>query len=311
MTTEQKYKLAHAMNMCFLTSSGHAGYKCSSRMGHRECSTNMDDRAFNSYNTFFANIHSLCLYVSNRNFERHTSQLLNKLYQGAGAAQGLLADMAQGLAAHQAEQRLLQDGLAKMRDEQRVIAAGMREGLQQLGAVQLQAAAIELQVNRTLAMEEELAARQGRLLSRMGDLEALEAQHAAAAGQQWRAVLEAASRVEERQAAHGALQAALAEKSAQLLAHSGQLQGAMESVLAAQRRTSDLLGRVLGGHWTLKDLAFYLAAGALATLLTGPVGLQSARLPLLALLFLTAFCERLLRQYVHSWVPLLGETMPL
>ncbi|GFR43536.1 hypothetical protein Agub_g4414, partial [Astrephomene gubernaculifera] len=58
MTTEQQYKLAHAMNICFLTANGHAGYSCSPRMSHRECSGQLDDRAFASYNTFFTNIHT-------------------------------------------------------------------------------------------------------------------------------------------------------------------------------------------------------------------------------------------------------------
>ncbi|GLI61609.1 hypothetical protein VaNZ11_004027 [Volvox africanus] len=311
MTTEEKYKLAHAMNICFLVSNGHMGYKCSDRMTPSECSKNLDDRAFSSYNMFFANIHSICLYVSNREFEWHTSQLLNKLYEGAGAAQSVLHGIVQGLQVHQEQQLLLQEGMLQMREEQSGLARGLREGLQRLTTIQGQADVLQEQVNKTLVMEEEVSRRQRDLARQVVALEDLEQRHAAAAEMRWEQLLQRASHMEERQVHYEALQEALAASSGQLLQQSGQLQGAIETVLAAQQRTSSLLGRVLGGQWTLKDIAFYAASAASVLLLTSPTNLQQSRLPLLALLFTTAACERALRQYMQIWLPLLEGAMGL
>ncbi|EFJ40328.1 hypothetical protein VOLCADRAFT_108211 [Volvox carteri f. nagariensis] len=311
MTTDQQYKLAHAMNICFLTSNGHTGYKCTDRMSASECSKNLDNRAFTSYNMFFANIHSICLYVSNREFERHTSQLLNKLYEGAGAAQNVLHGVVQGLQVHHEQQLLLHQGLSQMREEQSGLAEGLQEGLRRLRTIQGQADTLQEQVNKTLSMEEELSRRQGDLALQMGALEQMEQQHAAAAELRWEQLLQRAAHMEERHAHYEALQEALAAKSGQLLQQSGQLQGAIETVLVAQQRTSSLLGRVLGGQWTLKDLSFYAGAAVCILVLTGPVALQTSRLPLLALLFMTAACERALRQYMQIWLPLLEGAVGL
>ncbi|PNH10228.1 hypothetical protein TSOC_003040 [Tetrabaena socialis] len=247
----------------------------------------------------------LCLYVANKDFERHTSQLLNKLYEGSTAAHVTLHGVSAGLQLHKQEQHAMLETVSQLRVEQSSIAQGLRQGLEQLGTIQQSAAALELQIDKTLAMEEEMSRRQGQLLQQVVALEELEERHSAAAGQQWEAVLQRAEQMERRQAAYEALQEALARSSSQLLQHSGQLQGAIDSVLVAQQRTSTLLGRVLGGHWTLKDLAFYVASAALALVLTVPSSLQPMRLPLLALLFLTAFGERLLRRHVQMWLPLL------
>ncbi|GIM10360.1 hypothetical protein Vretimale_14107 [Volvox reticuliferus] len=254
---------------------------------------------------------SICLYVSNREFELHTSQLLNKLYEGAGAAQAVLHGIVQSLQVHQEQQLLLQRGMSQMREEQSGLAEGLHEGLQRLNTIHDQANVLQEQVNKTLMMEAELSRRQSDLARQMGALEDLEQQHAAAADMRWEQLLQRASHMEERQAHYEALQEALATSSGQLLQQSGQLQGAIETVLAAQQRTSSLLGKVLGGQWTLKDVAFYAASAAGVFLLTSPTSLQHSRLPLLALLFTTAACERALRQYMQIWLPLLEGTMGL
>ncbi|KAG2492379.1 hypothetical protein HYH03_009327 [Edaphochlamys debaryana] len=294
MTTEHKYKLAHSMNRCFLTSNGHPGYKCTARMSNTECSKNLDDRAFSSYNQFFSNIHSLCLYVANKAFEAHTAQLLSRLHEGAAAAHDVLHHVALGMEAHRREQAAMAESMGQLRLEQGALSQG-------LGAIAQQAGALELQVNRTLALEEELSSRQTQLAASLGDLQALGQSHAAAAEAQWRQVLAAASSVAARQEAQGAVQRSHAE--------AGQLQGTIEGVLTAQRRTASLLGKLLGGSWTVKDLAFYVCAGAAALLMTSPTGLQPVRLPLLALLVLTALAEGLLRQHLQTWMPLLDEAL--
>lgn len=114
MTDEQRYKLAHAMNRCFLASSGHKGYTCTPAMSARECSGGMDDRAFMTYNSFFTNIHSICLYVANRAFEAHTSQLINKLFATSAAAGGVLANITAGLGASSRQQQLLHEDMIQV-----------------------------------------------------------------------------------------------------------------------------------------------------------------------------------------------------
>lgn len=58
----------------------------------------------------------------------------------------------------------------------------------------------------------------------------------------------------------------------------------------------------------LQDLAFYVAAAAGVLLLTSPGGgLASARLPLSGLLLCTGMGERLLRQHLAQWLPLVAD----
>lgn len=59
------------MNLCFLRANGHSGYKCSRAMSARQCSENLDERAFSSYNQFFSNIHRWVFCMSRR--PSHTS----------------------------------------------------------------------------------------------------------------------------------------------------------------------------------------------------------------------------------------------
>ncbi len=61
-------------------------------------------------------------------------------------------------------------------------------------------------------------------------------------------------------------------------------------------------------HAALQDLAFYVAAAAGVLLLTSPGGgLASARLPLSGLLLCTGMGERLLRQHLAQWLPLVAD----
>lgn len=103
-----------------------------------------------------------------------------------------------------------------------------------------------------LTPQEELARRQGNMAEQISALEQMEQQHAAEASLRWEQMLHRAEQMDERQAHYAALQEALAASSGLLLQQSGQLHGAIQTVLMAQERTSSLLGRVLGGHWTLK-----------------------------------------------------------
>ncbi|GIM10362.1 hypothetical protein Vretimale_14107 [Volvox reticuliferus] len=155
--------------------------------------------------------------------------------------------------------------MSQMREEQSGLAEGLHEGLQRLNTIHDQANVLQEQVNKTLMMEAELSRRQSDLARQMGALEDLEQQHAAAADMRWEQLLQRASHMEERQAHYEALQEALATSSGQLLQQSGQLQGAIETVLAAQQRTSSLLGKVLGGQWTLKVRRAHCLGYALGT----------------------------------------------
>eukprot|EP00198_Chlamydomonas_reinhardtii_P006100 XP_001695436.1 predicted protein [Chlamydomonas reinhardtii] len=294
MTTDDKYKLAHAMNLCFLRANGHSGYKCSRAMSARQCSENLDERAFSSYNQFFSNIHSLCLHVSNRNFERHTAQLLNNLAGGANATLAVLGQMEGGLRSQTQTQQALHKSLEQIRTEQQGLSAGLAEGLGQLGALQQAAAGLGQQMSRSLELEEELALRQGGLLTQLDSLEAAGQRHAAAAEAAWSALAAQAAALESRHADYAALTEALAASSSQLLRNSDQLAGAIEGVAVMHQHTRSLLRGM--------DVAVYVVAGGLGALVTSPLGLQAARPALLALAAGVFAAEHLARVHLHAWL---------
>ncbi|KAG2430232.1 hypothetical protein HXX76_010330 [Chlamydomonas incerta] len=299
------------MNLCFLRANGHSGYKCSRAMSARQCSENLDERAFTSYNQFFSNIHSLCLHVSNRNFERHTAQLLNNLAGGANATLAVLGQLEGGLRSQTQTQQALHKSLDQIRMEQLGLTAGLAEGLGQLGALQQAAAGLGQQMNRSLELEEELARRQGGLLAQLDSLEAAGQRHAAAAEAAWSALAEQAAALESRHADYAALTEALAASSSQLLHNSDQLAGAIEGVAAMQQHTRSLLRGMMGARWTLQDVAVYVAAGGLGALATSPLGLQAARPALLAVGAGVFAAEHLARVHLHAWLTDRTQVVPV
>lgn len=56
LTQEQQMKLAHYMTICVLSHNGLRTYSCTEEMSARECSANIDDRAFTTYSVLYSEI---------------------------------------------------------------------------------------------------------------------------------------------------------------------------------------------------------------------------------------------------------------
>ena len=100
--------------------------------------------------------------------------------------------------------------------------------------------------------QEELALRQGGLLTQLDSLEAAGQRHAAAAEAAWSALAAQAAALESRHADYAALTEALAASSSQLLRNSDQLAGAIEGVAVMHQHTRSLLRGMVGARWTLQ-----------------------------------------------------------
>lgn len=140
----------------------------------------------------------------------------------------------------------------QVRVEQAGIAAGLQEGLQHLSSLQAHARDLEAQMNRALALEQELGQRQAQAVAQLSDLEQMQAQHAGESQRHWEEAARRARSMAQWQQQQEALQAALAASSTKLLDHSSQLQNGLELLVTYQRHTASLVRQLLGGSASFK-----------------------------------------------------------
>ena len=99
---ESKSRLAFQLTVC--QQAIHGNIPASPCLPHkqlRSCLDSLNDRDYQLYTDFLTHTDSICLFLQNQEFEKHTKQMLNRLADGAHFARQqleLLADMSATLA---------------------------------------------------------------------------------------------------------------------------------------------------------------------------------------------------------------------
>lgn len=86
---EQSY-LAVDFTNCHLKKSGKTTYNCSRDKSIEECTSSMDDLAFNAYTTFFTHTTNICYYLQSQAWQEKTEDTVSKLSKTSEEVAGQL-----------------------------------------------------------------------------------------------------------------------------------------------------------------------------------------------------------------------------
>lgn len=86
---EQSY-LAVDFTNCHLKKSGKRTYNCSRDKSIEECTSSMDDLAFNAYTTFFTHTTNICYYLQSQAWQEKTEDTVSKLSKTSEEVAGQL-----------------------------------------------------------------------------------------------------------------------------------------------------------------------------------------------------------------------------
>ncbi|KAL6763754.1 hypothetical protein V8C86DRAFT_196552 [Haematococcus lacustris] len=279
MGEEHRARLALAMARCFLQrSTGEtAPPHCPASLSVPQCTRHLSERAFNVYTQFYANIHSVCLFIQNQEFLRQAEGLTAAL-AGAGRTALLSLDrISANLTQHTQALANMSTVVVSIRAGQQELAASVADGLEGVRAVAAQTSGLQLQLRSAVEMQERLSLQQQQSAAALQVLSEEEQARAAAAQEQWQAAEASAMKLELASARAESVQLQLLAASSELVGRAGSLQAALDAVLHYQQNSNRLLGLLLGSSWCWSDLAYHLAALA-AVLLLGGAGQQAATL---------------------------------
>lgn len=110
---------------------------------------------------------SICLFVQNQNFQKSTENMVNKLYNSSATALASLAVVQQAVSQHSGQLQGLADSAAHLGQQQQVLGQGVQAGLQELQALQQRGLQLEVQLNRSLEIEQQLEQLQARAVKDM------------------------------------------------------------------------------------------------------------------------------------------------
>jgi len=302
----QKSRLALGLANCQLATQGQDTFPCSNSEPLRACVDRLPDRENFMYIEFLTHVDSMCLFIQNQQFEKHTEMLLNTLGEGAEFAKEQLKAM--GAKA----QELSQDTAAI-----RAVAIDTVARLQEQKDLQIEAIDVvkrhsaettarldELTVQQTEALS--LAEQQLELGKQIGEAtEGVEQRIISGQTQlqtMFRMLGEKAVALVQAQDLAVQLQHDLGEQLKSLSDGSKGLRNAVDTVAEYQRRSDAALIKMLGRSYTLEDAVFY-GAGVVAAMAAGASkATEGARLPVFGLLGVNILAERVLLDKLHLWL---------
>ncbi|KAK9854804.1 hypothetical protein WJX84_005021 [Apatococcus fuscideae] len=239
-----------------------------SRLFGTDCYSDMSDRHFNTFNEFFTNVDSMCLFLQNQDFQKHTEAVLNILSTGARQAADQLQSMNTSLGGQLrvvGRMGLMVDSLQQGQER---VAAGVEKGIDSVQQLQSQAMNLDEKLAFAIRNEERMLQRQTDTLQNLAALDMAELERAASSNLRWKEAQEQARVLSQQQQEHLALQSQLLADLRHLADSSRGLQTAMDLVLDYEQRSHTALAHLLGRSWTSGDLLFH-AACALAVLCAG------------------------------------------
>ena len=311
----QKSRLALRLANCQLATQGQDTYPCSDNEPLRACVERLPDRDNYMYIEFLTHVDSMCLFIQNQDFEKHTEFMLNQLSEGAGYASEQLASMGANTKKISEDAAAIkmstEDALGRLKEQKELQLAAIEVTRQHRSETTAKFADLSEQQRAALHLAE-------RQLDLGKELEA------ATEGVE-RKVVEGQAHLESIFGSLGvkatelaAAQASAAAAQQQLEQHlkglqdgSKGLRNAVETVAEYQRRSDAALIKLLGRSYTLEDAVFY-GAGVLAAIAAGASkATAGARLPVLGLMGVSLVAERALVDRLHLWLEMdtTGEVM--
>ncbi|KAH7618238.1 hypothetical protein Ndes2526B_g07161 [Nannochloris sp. 'desiccata'] len=302
----QKSRLALGLANCQLATQGQDTFPCSNTETLRACVDRLPDRENFMYIEFLTHVDSMCLFIQNQQFEKHTEMLLNTLSEGAGFAKEQLSamgakaqELSQDTAAIRAvaidtvarlkEQKDLQiEAIDVVKQHRAETTARLNElAVQQTEALHL--AERQLEVGKQVSEATEGVER--RIISGQTQLESM-----------FGILGEKAVALVQAQDLAAQVQHDLGEQLKSLSDGSKGLRNAVDTVAEYQRRSDAALIKLLGRSYTLEDAVFY-GAGVVAAMAAGASkATEGARLPVFGLLGVNILAERMLLDKLHLWL---------
>ncbi|KAG1654090.1 hypothetical protein FOA52_007451 [Chlamydomonas sp. UWO 241] len=302
LNDDQRAMLSLRMLNCFLADTApDKMVPCGRRESVRACTARLDSETFAAYTVFFTNLHALCVFVQNQDFERQAEALVVRMHAAALSAERELGDIAAGLGAQAAQLSAMDGALARLALGQAGLAEGVAAGSAQVADLAERTSRLQGSMNESLAAAMKLEELQATMSSELAA--AAEEGRAAArdAAGRWDALQEQAVVLEARQARYEALQGSLLEASEQLAAQNEHLQGTMHLLLGYQRRSQAALTYIMGRSCSISDAIFYVSSGAGVLLLGAvPVRALQAQVPRLLLLLV---CTLVTERWAVAWLP--------
>ena len=96
---------------------------------------------------------SMCLFIQNQNFERHTEAMMQQLYSGASMANALLADIKPAMQVHAEQLQGMDRQLVELHHAQADLSTAIQHGTAQLHLLQSQAHILEAGMQQSLQNE--------------------------------------------------------------------------------------------------------------------------------------------------------------
>jgi len=302
----QKSRLALGLANCQFATQGQDTFPCSNSEPLRACVDRLPDRENFMYIEFLTHVDSMCLFIQNQQFEKHTEMLLNTLSEGAVFAKEELSAVgakAQELSQDTAAIRAVAiDTVARLK-EQKDLQIEAIDVVKQHRA-DTTARLDELAVQQTEALS--LAERQLEVGKQIGEATEGVEQRIISGQTQLESVFgmlgEKAVALAQAQDSAAQVQQDLGEQLKSLSDGSKGLRNAVDTVAEYQRRSDAALIKLLGRSYTLEDAVFY-GAGVVAAMAAGASkATEGARLPVFGLLGVNILAERMLLDNLHSWL---------
>eukprot|EP00798_Chlamydomonas_sp_ICE-L_P004454 gene4454-14606_t len=278
LSDDGRTRLSVKMSNCFLKASEAETYRCTSRMSIKECTSEMDDRAFALYSQFFTNIHSICLFVQNQDFMKSAETLVNSMHNNSLTANNLLHELGSNIREqhkeipdlgitrasissqqqnfteavdrnYQAVPHDIQDldlTLASLSSQQQNLAEGVDRNYQAVQTVSSQAMLLQEGIQLSLSIGEEVHQKQKYLMTGLQELEELEMRRAEEADAQWQAFSQHTAAMLQQQKVFELLQQQHIDSVGKLTKQMNQLDQATDNILQYASRSHALLGVLMG-----------------------------------------------------------------
>ncbi|GAX81150.1 hypothetical protein CEUSTIGMA_g8583.t1 [Chlamydomonas eustigma] len=273
-------------------------------MSVQECTSNMDTSTFHAFTVFFANVHTLCVFVQNQDFERQAEELALRMYSAASAAHLQLSQIQTNLSEQKERLSHLGATLSSIDMQQKSLADIVDQGVREVRVLATSSAKLSSQISATLEISQEVRVMQHELVVELEEAAKKEEDRFKIAEKRWEEMMRQAEELDARQGRYELLQAQLMASSEDLFKQSTAMQGAIDAVIGYEQRSENVLRHIMGRSCSFWDAAWYSAVlGTVLLLGAVPVpGIQSS-VPLLLLLIIgTACSERLVGSLVQDWL---------
>lgn len=155
MSMDDMHWLALEMANCFHQGSGRSDLLviCERRTHSLEqCTKDMNPNSFQTYATFFSNIHPICLFVQNQNFKQQTAALLASMHSSSQQASALMDSMSSDLNRQAAALHGLGQQLDAAEAHQRAVAESVAAGTAEMRRLKGHADVLEAKLDKSLVM---------------------------------------------------------------------------------------------------------------------------------------------------------------